>query len=101
MKKVLPFPHRWLSLCRPSGPGRGFEETWWQQHHRRFTQNTSPEGAALPRAGADTPRGGRSEKGSSFPPPVAVATGSRCAGPPGLEEASRKLDCSEIVPLKV
>jgi hypothetical protein len=55
-----------------------------------FTQNTSPGGAAVPLPG---PTGPGEEGGKAFHPfpPVAVATGSHCVGPPGLDQVAVNL----------
>ena len=89
--------HRWLappavpvSALRAWNRLRG---TSVEAKNLVFTQNTSPGGAVLPLPG---PTGPGEEEGKDFHPlpPVAVATGSSCVGPPGLEQDASHLCCS-------
>ncbi|MFN5767746.1 MAG: hypothetical protein ACK44Z_00250, partial [Pirellulaceae bacterium] len=58
--------------------------------HWLLTHNTSPGGATLLLPGPTAPR---AKVGEPFHPflPVAAATGSSCAGPPGLEQVAMQL----------
>ena len=75
--------HR-LSLCRPSGPGTSCEQPLLQQHTSCLPTTPAPEGRHYLMPG---PTGPGVEEGKEFHPipPVAVATGFHCVGPPGLE----------------
>ncbi len=96
-KKIRAYPtggwrHR-QSLCRPSEPGTSCEQPLLQLHTSCLPKAPAPEGRHYLMPG---PTGPGVEEGKEFHPipPVAVATGNHCAGPPSLEHNASNLCCS-------
>ena len=90
--------HRWLSPPAVLVPAlRAWNKLRCNSiaAHWLLTHNTSPGGATLLLPGPTAPR---AKVGEPFHPlsPVAVATGSSCAGPPGLEQVAMQLYRSSL-----
>ena len=90
--------HRWLSPPAVLVPAlRAWNKLRCNSiaAHWLFTNSTSPRGATLLLPGPTAPR---AKVGEPFHPlsPVAVATGSSCAGPPGLEQGAMQLYRSSL-----